>query len=95
MLLFDAIGTAQTFVAVFVDVYALVFVLFILTSWLRLPYSLNPVRTFLSDVCEPYLRLWRRILPLSFGAFDFTPIIAILGLYLVGRLVVWGLGRFH
>ena len=40
---------------------SLAILLYILTSWVRLPYSLEPVQRFLYDVCEPYLRLWRRI----------------------------------
>ena len=42
-----------------------------------------PVQRFLYDVCEPYLRFWRRLLPLSFGAIDFSPIVAILALLAV------------
>ncbi len=54
----------------------LIFV-YVLASWFRLPYSLNPIQRFLHDVCEPYLRLWRRILP-SFGPLDFSPMVAII-----------------
>ena len=42
-------------------------------GFLRMPYSLQPVQRFLYDVCEPYLRLWRRFLPfLRFGPFDLS-----------------------
>ena len=54
--------------------------LYVLTSWIRLPYSLNPLQRFLDDVCDPYLRLWRRVLPFSAGPLDFSPIAAIFGL---------------
>jgi len=55
---------------------------------LRLPYSRwsDAVLTFLRDVCEPYLRLFRRVLP-SFGGLDFSPIIAIVLLQLAGSLI--------
>ena len=67
MVLLDAVTLVELFLNVFMSVYVLVVFLYILTSWFRLPYSLSPVQRFLYEVCEPYLRLWRRVLP-SFGA---------------------------
>ena len=51
----------------FIYVYMLLIIAYILTSWIRLPYSptLNRVQRFLYDVCEPYLRLFRRLIPAS------------------------------
>ena len=37
---------------------------------------------FLRDVCEPYLRIFRRFIP-PIGMFDLTPMIAIIVLYIV------------
>jgi YggT family protein len=90
----DAVTQVELFVNVFISVYALVVFLYVLTSWIRLPYSLNPVQRFLYDVCEPYLRLWRRILP-SFGPLDLSPIVAIFALVVLGQVVVNVLDRFH
>ena len=90
----DAITQVELFVNVFISVYALVVFLYVLTSWIRLPYSLNPVQRFLYDVCEPYLRLWRRILP-SFGPLDLSPIVAIFALVVLGQVLVNVLDRFH
>jgi len=86
-LLADAVSAAQSFVQVFVGVYALLIFAYILTSWIRLPYSLAPLQRFLYDVCEPYLRLFRRLLP-SFGPLDLSPIVAIFALYALERVVV-------
>ena len=86
-LLADAVSAAQSFVNVFVGVYVLLIFVYILTSWVRLPYSLSPVQRFLYEVCEPYLRLFRRFLP-SFGAIDFSPIVAVMVLWLVERLII-------
>ena len=94
-MLLDSITHVQNFIEVFVDVYALTLVLYILASWVRLPYSLNPLQRFLHEVCDPYLRLWRRILPLSFGPMDFTPMVAIFALIFIGQLVVYIVGRFN
>ena len=97
VLLADAVSSVKTFVNVFIGLYWLVIFVYILTSWLRLPYSptLNRIQRFLYDVCEPYLRLWRRLLPLSFGPVDFSPIVAILAVYAAARLVNFVLSRFH
>ena len=65
----------------------IVLIAYVLTSWVRLPYSLQPLQRFLYDGCEPYLRLWRRFLP-SFGPIDLSPMVAIIVLFLVGGLIV-------
>ncbi|HSX21739.1 MAG TPA: YggT family protein [Gaiellaceae bacterium] len=95
-LLADAVDQAQTFVNVFVTVYTLVILAYIITSWLRLPYSpwLNRIQQFLRDVAEPYLRLFRRILP-STGPIDFSPMIGVIFLIVLDRLALWILGKFH
>jgi YggT family protein len=95
-LLGDAISKAQTFVHVFVGVYFVVIIAYILTSWLRLPYSpwLNRIQRFLYDVTEPYLRIFRRLLP-SMGAFDFSPIIAVIVLWVIEYALVRILDQFH
>jgi YggT family protein len=95
-LLADAITSIETFVNVFTLLYGLVIFVYILTSWLRLPYSitLNRIQRFLYDVCEPYLRLFRRLLP-STGALDLSPILAFVALGVIDRLLVWILEHFH
>ena len=95
-LLADAISKAETFVNVFVTVYALVIFLYIIASWLRLPYSpwLNRIQRFLYDVSEPYLRLFRRVLP-SMGSLDLSPMVAIIVLVLLGQVVNRILNQFH
>jgi YggT family protein len=95
-LLADAVSSVETFINVFVGLYWLVIILYILTSWLRLPYSpwLNRIQRFLYDVCEPYIRLFRRVLPAT-GAFDFSPILALLALGVIDRFLIWVLDHFH
>jgi YggT family protein len=90
----DAVGAVQTFIYVFAGVYTIALILYVLTSWIQLPYSLRGVQRFLADACDPYLRFWRRLLPLSFGAIDFSPIVAILALGVVARILVAILNRF-
>ncbi|HLM35460.1 MAG TPA: YggT family protein [Gaiellaceae bacterium] len=95
MLLLDAIGSVQTFVSVFATVYSLTLIAYIITSWIRMPYSLNPVQRFLYDVCEPYLRLWRRLLPFSVGPLDLSPIVGLLALVVASRVVIALLELLH
>ena len=93
-LLADAVSSARTFVSVFIYVYVLLIFLYVLTSWLRLPYSLNRVQRFLFDVCDPYLRLYRRFLP-PLGPLDLSPIVGVIVLVLIERLIVGLLDRIH
>ena len=88
-LLYDAVTSVESFVRVFIYVYTLLILAYIITMWVRLPYSpwLNRIQRFLYDVCDPYLRIWRRILP-TFGPLDLSPIVAILALQIVGGLIV-------
>jgi YggT family protein len=91
----DAIDQVELFLGVFVSVYLLTIFLYVITSWLRLPYSLSGVQRFLYDVCEPYLRIWRRLVPVSFGPIDLTPMIGILALVLGWQVVRAVLEQLH
>ena len=92
----DAITRAETFVNVFVSVYSFLILLHIVASWLRLPYSpwLNRIQRFLYDVSEPYLRIFRRLLP-SFGPLDLSPMIGIIVLVIFGQVAIRILDQFH
>jgi YggT family protein len=84
------------YLSTLIYVYTLLIVLYIVVQLLfavgfRPPYSraTDAVLSFLRDVCEPYLRIFRRVLP-SFGGLDFSPILAIFVLQIVNSLVVEG-----
>ena len=86
-------GTIADFVLALTWVYMLVIFAYILTilaftAGLRIPYSRtsDAILGFLRDVCEPYLRLFRRILP-SFGGLDLSPIIGVILLQVAGTLI--------
>ena len=94
-LLADAADSVANFVTVFISVYILLILAYIITSWIRLPYSpwLNRIQRFLYDVCEPYLRIFRRFVP-AIGPLDLSPMIAVIVLLVVrsaGRLPALGL----
>jgi YggT family protein len=87
-LLADTASAANRFIDVFIWVYILLIFVYVLTSWVRLPYSVwvRRISDFLRDVCEPYLRIFRRILP-AFGPLDLSPVVAILSLVVLMRLI--------
>jgi YggT family protein len=73
-------------------VYAVLIFIRILLSWFRLPYSrwLNAVIEFITEVTDPYLNLWRRVLPmvrLGPGAIDLSPMVGTIVLLLVAGIV--------
>jgi YggT family protein len=79
--------------AVFLVYILLIFVYILLNMMfslgLRPPYSrfVDAIMNFLRDVCEPYLRIFRRFIP-PIGMFDLTPMIGIIVLLIVETLVV-------
>jgi uncharacterized protein YggT (Ycf19 family) len=88
-LLADLGDSLASFVSVFLWVYTLLLFAYIITSWVRLPYRpwLNRVQRFLYDVCDPYLRLFRRFLP-PLGPIDLSPMVAIFVLLIVRGVLV-------
>ena len=87
----DQIGD---YVAAVLFVYTLLIIAYILSSLFfgfggRVPYARwsSAILGFLRDVCEPYLAIFRRFIP-AIGPLDFSPIVAILVLQIVGTIVV-------
>jgi YggT family protein len=93
--LFDAASSAHHFIIIFLWVYVLLIFVYVLTSWVRLPYSIwvRRMSDFLRDVCEPYLRIFRRILP-PLGPLDLSPVVAIFALFVLMRVVDELFNRF-
>ena len=75
-------------------VYLVLIFIRIIMSWIpRIPYNrvLDAVLTFVKDVTDPYLNLFRRFIPLvrlGPGALDISPIVATFVLIIVGNIVV-------
>jgi YggT family protein len=85
------VGALFTVYIVVLFVYLLVNLM--LSFGVRLPYSrwTDAVLGFLRDVSEPYLRIFRRLLP-TMGGFDFTPMLAIIVLYILRSVIVSAIG---
>ena len=93
-----AIGRSE--IADYVDALFLVYIILIfvriLLSWIpRIPYHpvLSAVIGFVTDVTDPYLRLFRRVIPPVGGggfALDLSPIVATIVL-IIARSIIVGL----
>jgi YggT family protein len=86
-------GDVADYVSTLLTVYVVLIIVWILLTWVRLPYNvwLNAFLEFVNDLVGPYLRLFRRFIPLvriGPGALDLSPIVAIIVLEIVGGLVV-------
>jgi YggT family protein len=84
------------YLSTLITVYTILIVIYILTNLLfsfglRPPYTRagDAILTFLRDVCEPFLRLFRRFVP-QLGPIDLSPVVAILVLELFNGLIVQG-----
>ncbi len=90
----SARGDIANYVNALLYVYVLLIFVYILSNMLlsfglRPPYSRwsDAVLSFLRDVSEPYLRIFRKFIP-PIGMLDLSPIVAIIVLYVVGDLIV-------
>ncbi len=89
----SARADVANYVSALFEVYIAIIFIYILLNLLfsfglRPPYSrwTDAVLGFLRDVSEPYLRLFRRFIP-PLGAFDLSPMIAIIVLYVAQGLL--------
>jgi len=66
-----------------------ILLLMLFSFGMRVPYArwTDSVLGFLREVCDPYLGVFRRIIP-SFGAVDLSPMVAIIVLYVIRTLLV-------
>lgn len=70
-----------------VDFYVMLVFAYVLLSWFRPSGIFYDVYKVLSQICEPYLGLFRRF-NLSMGMLDLTPMVAIFVLYLIRNVLV-------
>lgn len=72
------------------NAYTTIIFIYVIMSWLPNVESglVGQVYRALGTLCEPYLGLFRRLIPPIGGMVDITPIIALLVLQLVVRLIV-------
>lgn len=76
------------------QVYTFIVLGRVIISWVNAdPY--NPIVRFLYSATEPVMQRLRRILPLQFGGFDFTPIVLLFGLALLQNIVLQLIAQLH
>lgn len=69
------------------DAYSMVIFVYVLMSWIPVNRGVvADIYNVLGKVCDPYLNLFKRIIP-PIGMVDITPIIALLVLQFGSRLV--------
>ena len=59
-------------------------------SWVS-PDPYNPIVRFLNNITEPLLFRVRRLIPVYFGGFDFSPILVILGIIFIQSFLIQSL----
>ncbi|MGI6217252.1 MAG: YggT family protein [Coriobacteriales bacterium] len=80
-------GPVSQVICSITDLYVTIIVIYVLLSWF--PHTSGVIGTIysaLGTICEPYLGLFRKILP-PIGGVDFSPILAVIILELVVRLI--------
>ena len=97
MILASARTDIAEYLSTLIYVYTLLIILYIVIQLLfsvglRPPYSrvTDIVMGFLRDICEPFLRIFRRLIP-SFVGIDLSPLLAIITLEILNGVVVQGL----
>jgi YggT family protein len=82
------------FLGALLTVYTLVIIAYVIVNLVlsfgaRPPYSktVDAVLGFLRDTAEPYIRIFRRFIPMV-GPLDLSPLVALIVLQLVGSIVV-------
>lgn len=70
-----------------IEFYSTLIIVYIISTWLPLKGALAEIRDVLGSLTEPYLSIFRRIVPIV-GNLDFSPIIAIIVLEIIARLIV-------
>lgn len=72
-----------------VDAYSLIIFVYVMMSWLPTSRGiLADIYTVLGKLCDPYLNLFKKLIPPIGGMVDVTPIVALLVLQFGVRLLV-------
>ena len=69
------------------QIYMFIVIARALVSWVS-PDPYNPIVRFLHSATDPVLYRIRKVLPLQFGGFDFSPILLLIGLSLIRRILI-------
>ena len=70
------------------DAYSFVIVIYVLLSWFPMGGIIEEIRNALGKIGDPFLNLFKRLIPPIGGMVDITPIIALLVLQFGVRFIV-------
>ena len=71
------------------DAYSMIIFVYVMLSWLPTDRGiLADINNVLARICDPYLNLFKRLIPPIGGMVDVTPIVALLVLQFGVRLLV-------
>ena len=71
------------------DAYSMIIFVYVMLSWFPTDRSiLADINNVLARICDPYLNLFKRLIPPIGGMVDVTPIVALLVLQFGVRLLV-------
>lgn len=73
------------------NVYSMIIFVYVLMSWIPLMGKrgiIGDIERVLGKLCDPYLNLFKKLIPPIGGMVDVTPIIALLVLQFVVRVLV-------
>jgi YggT family protein len=93
LLLASARTTIADYLRTLIEVYIVLIFIRILMSWFpRIPYNrwLAAFLNFVTEVTDPFLNIFRRVIPAARvgpAAIDFSPMIAVIVLILLGGVV--------
>jgi YggT family protein len=73
-------------IATFLNIYSLLILIRVLLTWFPNVEWFSPPFSWLSQITDPYLNLFRSLLP-PLGGIDFSPMLAIFALSIIARLV--------
>ena len=75
-------------IAGLINAYTIIIFIYVIMSWIpHMTGVVGDVYGILGRLCDPYLDLFRRLIPPIGGMVDITPIIALLVLQLIERIV--------
>ena len=72
-----------------INAYSWIILIYCVLTWIPVETGIvGDIKRILSKITDPYLNLFRKLIPPIGGMVDITPIIALLVLQLVGRLII-------
>lgn len=83
------VGFILTILINFLQIYSVLLIIRVLLTWFQSASWAEQIISFLSPITDPYLNLFRSIIP-PLGGMDFSPILAFLLLNVVQNLLVAG-----